>query len=103
MRKDGEETDVLGYNTNAVTRPKLIGDWKVAFDSSQIVIYDEETIKQHRTFITNKRDRPEAAPNTHDDAVISCAGAWQLYQTENAPAERKERTRPKPPRAKFHI
>lgn len=84
-RKDGLPTDRLGYTTDSVTRPKLIGDWKVAFDTNQFRIYDEETIKQHRTFITNKRDRPEAAPNTHDDAVISCAGAYQLYQTENPP------------------
>lgn len=82
-QKKGERTsDVLGWSTDSASRPRLIGDWKEAFDQRQVTIYDEETIKQHKTFITNKQNRPEAAPNTHDDDVMSCGGAWQLYQTE---------------------
>lgn len=102
VRKDGMPTEKPGFTTDMVTRPKMIGDWKVAFDTQQFTIYDEETIKQHKTFITNKRDRPEAAPNTHDDAVMSCAGAYQLYQTENpitVPKRTRERRRP----ARLHV
>ena len=102
MKRDGIVTDKLGFITDAVSRPKMIGDWKVAFDTTQFNIYDEETIQQHRTFITNKRDRPEAAPNTHDDAVMSCAGAYQLYLTENPPAK-PIRTRQRPKRARMHL
>jgi len=102
MKRDGVTTDKLGWVTDMISRPTMIGDWKVAFDSTQVKIYDEVTIDQHRTFISNKRDRPEAAPNTHDDAVISMAGAWQLYQTENPPVVHK-RTRERPPKIKFHL
>lgn len=102
MRKDGLPTDTLGWTTDQVSRPRLIGDWKAAFDTQKVTIYDEDTINQHKTFITNKRDRPEAAPNTHDDAVISCAGAWQLYQTENKPIK-PVRTRQKPKRVSYHV
>lgn len=102
LKKDGQPTEKLGWSTDMITRPTMIGDWKMAFDSNQVKIYDEETIKQHRTFITNKQNRPEAAPNTHDDAVMSCAGAWQLYQTENPPAKPIS-NRPKPKRMKLHV
>jgi hypothetical protein len=85
---DGEaDTDKLGYDTNSITRPKMLGEWLTAFNSKQVTIYDKETLEQHQTFIVNKRGRPEAAPNTHDDAVMSCAGAWQLYQTEQPPED----------------
>lgn len=102
MKKDGVPTDTLGWTTDSISRPTMIGDWKVAFDSTQIIIYDEDTIAQHKTFITNKRNRPEAAPNHHDDAVMSCAGAFQLYKTEN-PISKPKRTRPRPKRASFHV
>lgn len=76
-------TDTLGFITDAVSRPKLVGDLKVAVDNKGLLIYDEETVNQLSTFIVNKTGKPEAAPNTHDDAVMSLAIAWQLYQTED--------------------
>lgn len=76
-----------GWDTNAQTRPKMLGEWLTAFNSKLIKIYDKDTIDQHHTFIVNKNGKPEAAPNTHDDAVMSCAGAWQLYQTEKPTSE----------------
>lgn len=83
-RSDGEQqTEVLGFTTDSVSRPRMIGDLKIAIDNLGLKLYDEETANQLSTFIVNKKNRPEAAPNTHDDAVMSLAIAWQLYQTEN--------------------
>lgn len=82
--QDGEDRTVkLGFDTNSVTRPKMIGDWKKAFESKQVKLYDEETLEHHQTFITNKNGRPEADANQHDDGVMSCAGVYQLYLTEH--------------------
>jgi hypothetical protein len=79
-----EQTDKLGWDTNSVTRPKMLGDWKVAYETGLIRIYDQETLDHHQTFIVNPRNgKPEADSNQHDDGVMSCAGAYQLYQTEN--------------------
>lgn len=73
----------LGFVTDIATRPRLVGDLKVAVDNQAIRIYDEETISQLGTFIVNKRSgKPEAASSTHDDAVMSLGVGWQLYQTE---------------------
>lgn len=103
--KDGTpDMNKPGWDTNSETRPRMIGDWKIAYDNRHVQIYDKDILEQHQTFITNKRGRPEAAPNAHDDGVMSPAGAWQLYQTEIPLTSQKlERTRPAPKRVKFHI
>ncbi len=100
---DGTITDKPGWDTNNVSRPRMIGDWKEAYDTRQVTIYDKAILEQHQTFITNKHGRPEAAPNTHDDGVMSPAGAWQLYQTEDPITPLPERTRKAPRRARFHV
>jgi len=94
--------DKPGWDTNGVTRPKMLGEWEVAFNTHSVQIYDKPTIEQHKTFIVNKNNRPEAAKGMHDDAVISCAGAWQMYQSER-PLIKKLSTRPRARRAKFHV
>ena len=78
----GEANDKPGFTTDMVSRPRMVGDLKEAIDSMGLTIYDEETINQLNTFIVNRNNKPEAAPNTHDDAVMSLGIAWQLYQTE---------------------
>lgn len=82
-------TDTLGWDTNPQTRPQMLGDLKQAIDNRLIRLYDKTTINELGKFILNKKGRAEAASNCHDDAVMSLAIAWQLYQTESAPiAER---------------
>lgn len=93
--------DKPGLDTNSVTRPMILGEWLKAYESRAITIYDEETQSQHNTFIVNKVGRPEAAPTTHDDAVMSAAGMWHLMQTQNAITKVHKRTHNK--RLKMHI
>lgn len=101
--QDGQEREEkLGYDTNMATRPKMVGDWKVAYDGKMVRIYDKDTLSEHKTFIVAKNGKPQAAPNTHDDEVISCAGAWQLYQTEQQPNEKKY-SHKKPVRMHLHV
>lgn len=73
------ETDKLGWDTNASTRPKMLGEWKNAFEKRLFRIYDEETLSQHKSFII-KNNKAQAAAHRHDDAVMSCAGCYQLFQ-----------------------
>ena len=101
--EDGQDRSKnLGWNTTSESRPRMLGDWKVAYDGQMIRLYDEDTLSEHKTFIVAKNGKPEAAPNTHDDEVISCAIAWQLYQTEN-PITKPVKNRPKPKRVKLHL
>lgn len=75
--------DRPGFDTTTVSRPRMLGDWLIAYESKEIKIYDQVVQEQHQTFVINKNGKPEAAPNTHDDGVMACAGAYQLYKTEN--------------------
>ena len=88
-------TDHLGFDTNVQTRPQILGDLKQAIDSQLIRIYDKTTVEELRKFIVNKQGKAEAAPNSHDDAVMSLAIAWQLYQTENSTQANKSKIRRK--------
>ena len=84
-------TDTLGWDTNPQTRPQMLGDLKQAIDNRLIRLYDKTTINELGKFILNKKGRAEAASNCHDDAVMSLAIAWQLYQTESAPITERGR------------
>jgi len=100
--QNGEITDKPGWDTVEWSRAKMIGEWEVAYNNKQLQIYDEEILKQHKKFITNKKGKPEAAPNAHDDGVMSMAGGWQLFKTVNPPSN-KVKARPRAKRAKFHV
>lgn len=93
-KENGQGSDKPGWDTTGGvngtgTRPMMLGEWLTAFNAKLVTIYDQETLEHHQTFIVNQKGRPEAAPNTHDDAVMACAGAWQLLQTEHPPAPRQ--------------
>lgn len=93
--------DTTGGVGGTGTRPKMLGDWLKAYESKAIKIYDVKTQEQHQTFIVNKNGKPEAAPNTHDDAVMSAAGMWQLFQTENPATKVHKRIEHK--RLRMHV
>ena len=85
---DEYDTEKLGWDTNAATRPKMLQELKEAIDGKLIQIYDEPTVTEMFSFIRNKgnsRWRAEAEKNAHDDLIMSLAGAWQLYQSEKPP------------------
>ncbi len=86
-------TDVIGWDTNPQTRPQMLGDLKQAIDNKLIQLYDKTPIGELAKFIVNKKGRAEAAPNCHDDSVMSLAIAWQMYQTENPPTVERARVR----------
>lgn len=82
------DTEKLGWDTNAATRPKMLQELKEAIDGKLLTIYDEPTVTEMFSFIRNKgnsRWRAEAEKNAHDDLIMALAGAWQLYQSEKPP------------------
>jgi hypothetical protein len=74
-----EETNQLGWNTDRATRPKMLGEWKSVFEKHLFKIYDSITLKEHKAFVI-KNGKPQASAHQHDDAVMSSAGAYQLFQ-----------------------
>jgi hypothetical protein len=90
-RDEDGNTNKFGWDTNAATRPILLGDWKLAVRSKVIRIYDEETIKEHFYFIINSQGKPEAARKKHDDTVIAAAVAYQIFQHVPTPQKKMSR------------
>lgn len=104
----GNPTDIPGWDTTGGvngtgTRPTMLGEWLLAYEGGMVTVYDEVTQDQHQTFIVNNRGKPEASGGNHDDAVMSCAGMWQLMQTEHPPIIRSERRREPKKRLKLHV
>ena len=84
-----EDTIKLGWTTSSSTRPVMLQMLKEAIDNRLITIYDKPTINEMFSFIisqTSSSWKAQAEQGAHDDLIMSLAGAWQLYQTENPPA-----------------
>ena len=103
---DTTETSIkLGWTTSSATRPTMLSMLKEAIDNTLITIYDEPTINEMFSFIISKTStswKAQAEQGAHDDLIMSLAGAWQLYQTEN-PITVKKSTKPKRKPVNLHI
>lgn len=79
----------LGHDTNSATRPTMLAHLKDAIDNQLITIYDKMTIEEMFSFVVkqtpNGNWKAEAEVGAHDDLIMSLAGVWQMYQTENRP------------------
>lgn len=75
-----DDTESLGFNTNSLTRPLLVGGLKELIDVNGIDIYDQDTIDELSVFIVNPRGKPEAAKGAHDDTVIALALAVFMFK-----------------------
>lgn len=78
----------LGWDTNSATRPAMLAMLKQAIDAKLITLYDRPTITEMFSFVevrTTSSWKAQAERGAHDDLIMSLAGAWQLYQTEEIP------------------
>jgi len=81
-----EQTTRLGYTTSSATRPVMLSMLKEALDNRLLRIYDKPTVNEMFSFIVSQTSsswKAQAEKGAHDDLIMSLAGAWQLYQTEN--------------------
>lgn len=100
-----ENSVKLGWTTSSATRPTMLSMLKEAVDGQLIRIYDKPTIQEMFSFIvmeTSTSWKATAETGAHDDLVMSLAGAWQLYQTENKPIPRRSGKKPVK-RVKLHL
>lgn len=101
-----EDSVKLGWTTSSASRPTMLSMLKEAIDNKLITIYDKPTVTEMFSFIVSQTSsswKAQAEQGAHDDLIMALAGAWQLYQSESAPAPKKPRTRQRPPKVKFHI
>lgn len=74
------ETPKIGWTTTTASRPKMIQDLKQCIDGRLLRVYDKPTVTELFSFVIGKTGKPVAERNSHDDLVMSLAGAWQLFQ-----------------------
>lgn len=82
-----ERTDKMGWNTNSATRPTMLTGVEDVVNNGLVTLYDLPTINEMFSFVKKMKPggwRAEAEDGAHDDLIMSLAGAWQLYQTENS-------------------
>ena len=82
---NGKSNGRFGWDTNTATRPKMLQDLQECINNKLLFIYDKPTVTELYQFIISKTGKPQAEAGAHDDLVMSLAGAWQLYQSEQKP------------------
>lgn len=70
----------LGWRTDSVTRPIMLSDYNQVVTERKYIFHSRILLEQQRSFVRNKKGRPEAAFGANDDAVISNAIAYQMYK-----------------------
>jgi len=75
------ETDSmnLGWRTTIITRPKMVDNFKTAFNESDITIYSQDLVDEMKTFVYDKSGTPKHRPGKHDDLLFASMIALQLH------------------------
>jgi len=100
-----EEGVRLGWSTTSASRPTMLSMLKEAIDRGLLRIYDKPTVNEMFAFIisqTSSSWKAQAEQGAHDDLIMALAIAWQLYQTETPPPDRRNRKRREIKRLKLH-
>ena len=82
---------VAGWQTDARSRPVMLGELAEAVRNRQIVIHSRQGVEEMMGFVRNEKGRPEASEGAYDDRVMAYAVAWQMRKwakfTNMAPYE----------------
>ena len=80
----------FGFQTNARTRPVIIGQLVEAMRDGIGLVNDRTTLEEMLTFVKNDKLRPEAEEGAHDDCVMALAIAWYIRPRQRMTPETKE-------------
>lgn len=73
------QTDILGWQTNKASKPKMIFDLNTAVNEQLLSIPDSDTIREMQSYPRDDLDSYQKDPEVkHWDRVISLAIAWQM-------------------------
>ncbi len=61
------------------TRRKMLDDFAQVLKQGLVKIFDEQQIRQLKSFVVVRGGRAQARANTHDDLVMATTGAWQIH------------------------
>lgn len=72
-KRTNEETEVVGFSTNARTKPLVIDKLRSAVRKGEIDVRDLQTLREMQTYIVTEGGKMEAEPGCHDDTVMALA------------------------------
>lgn len=102
-----ENTNKLGHDTNTATRPIMLSQLKEAIDNKLITLYDRLTVEEMFSFVVKQTPnggwKAQAENGAHDDLIMSLAGVWQLYQTEEKPVSHNDYEEYQPNNIAFNV
>ena len=76
--KKSVPTDILGFRTTQVTKPLMIDELNKALRDGVMILHDDETIAELRTFTSDDKGKMSGSP--FDDRTISLAIANQMLK-----------------------
>ena len=88
-----DASDVLGWRTTGTSKPLMIDELNANIRDGGIIILDEKTIAELRTFVRKENGRMAGSP--HDDRTISLAIANQMLKYVWLPEYRGDTSVPK--------
>jgi hypothetical protein len=80
-----KDTVTLGFMTNVKTKPLVIDELRASLREGEIVLYDETTLNEMKTYIVTESGRMEAEAGCHDDCVMSLALVNYVHDGELIP------------------
>lgn len=77
--KSERKTRKVGWNTDTITRPIMVGDLAKVIREREMINYSSDSAEEYMSFIINKRGRPEAKFGANDDVVFADGLALQAH------------------------
>jgi hypothetical protein len=68
-----------GWLTSVVTRPLMLDSLRAILRAEPHLLRHEALKTEMSTFVVARNGRPQADAGCHDDLVMACAGAYQMY------------------------
>jgi hypothetical protein len=93
--ENSEPLHTYGWETNALTKPRMLGMLATAIDDGLLVLNDENLILEAKKFSRNdsmERDIDPRLATRHFDLLIACAIAWQMKNQTFTTTKKKKKT-----------
>jgi len=96
-------TEILGFSTNASTRPVLLSKLQQFLNGNWLDIICERLKFQMNTFIYDAKGKPDHSPGSHDDLIIATGLALQGIEQASLEISYQQRAEPRNMRERLEI
>lgn len=80
-----QDSWIIGFNTNAKTKPLIIDNLRAAMRDDEIELSDETTLREMLAYIVTESGKMQAEQGVHDDCVMSLALANHIHDGKFVP------------------